>query len=114
MDTEFQDLIDQRIREHVATICSTGEIPDTKEFIETDNFGEVIDKLIIVHIRTWMLEDKIHQDISDEELADLKRKIDQCFKRKRPQLVQALNCLVEKAVIEGKSLVEDSIKIYTE
>lgn len=114
MDTEFQDLIDQRIREHVATICSTGEIPDTKEFIETDNFGEVIDKLIIVHIRTWMLEDKIHQDISDEELADLKRKIDQCFKRKRPQLVQALNRLVEKAVVEGKSLVEDSIKIYTE
>lgn len=111
---EFQDLIDQRIQEHVATICSTGEIPETKEFICTDNFGEVIDKLIIVHIRCWMLEDKIHQDISDEELADLKRKIDQCFKRKRPQLVQALNRLVEKAVVEGKSLVEDSIKIYTE
>lgn len=113
MDTEFQDLIDQRIREHVATICSTGEIPDTKEFIETDNFGEVIDKLIIVHIRCWMLEDKINQNTSDEELADLKRKIDQCFKLKRPQLVQALNCLVDKALAEGKSLYEYSVKSYT-
>ncbi len=110
---EFQDLIDQRIREHVASICANGDIPEVKEFVETDNFGEVIDKLIIVHIRTWMLEDKIHQDISDTELADLKRKIDQCFKRKRPQLVQALNRLVEKAVVESKSLVEDSVKIYT-
>jgi hypothetical protein len=110
---EFQDLIDQRIREHVSSICANGKIPEVKEFIETDNFGEVIDKLIIVHIRTWMLEDKIHQEISDTELADLKRKIDQCFKRKRPQLVQALNRLVEKAVVESKSLIEDSVKIYT-
>ena len=109
----FNDLIDLRIKQHVAEICSSKQIPDTKEFIETDNFGEVIDKLIIVHIRTWMLEDKIHQDISDKELADLKRKIDKCFKRKRPQLVQALNRLVEKSVIEGKSLAEDSVKIYS-
>lgn len=114
MNTAFQDIIDQKIREHVTTICSTGNIPETKEFIETDSFGEVIDKLIIVHIRTWMLEDKIHKDISDKELADLKRKIDICFKNKRPKLVQALNMLVDKAVIESKSLSEDSVKIYTE
>ncbi|RPH46967.1 MAG: hypothetical protein EHM87_00065 [Burkholderiales bacterium] len=109
----FNDIIDQHIKEYVASICSQKEIPDTKEYIETDSFGEVIDKLIIVHIRTWMLEDKIHQDISDKELADLKRKIDICFKSKRPKLVEALNRLVEKSVLESKSLIEDSVKIYT-
>lgn len=109
---EFQDLIDQRIREYVSSICSGRSIPEVKEYIETDNFGEVIDKLIIVHIRTWMLEDLINKDISDEDLGKIKRKIDICFKRKRPQLVEALNILLKKAINEVKEDEDVSIKVY--
>ena len=93
-------------------MCGKKTIPDDFAFIETDNLGEVIDKLIIVHIRTWMLEDTIHRNINDTDLADIKRKIDICFKQKRPKLVEAINRLVEKSIVEGKSLVEDSVKIY--
>lgn len=107
-----QDIIDQKIKEYVKVICSQKTLPEVKEYIETDNLGEVIDKLIIVHIRTWMLEDMIHDTISDQELANIKRKIDICFKQKRPKLIEAINQLVQKAVIEGKSLVEDSVKSY--
>jgi hypothetical protein len=109
-----KDIIDQRIKEYVSEICSTRNMPEAQEYIETDSLGEVIDKLIIVHIRTWMLEDLIHKDISDLELGALKRKIDICFKQKRPKLVEAINKLIEKSIIEGKSLLEDSVKLYHE
>jgi len=106
-----KDVIDSRIKEYVGEICSNGTLPDT-QFIETDNIGELIDKLIIVHIRTWMLEDAAKDELSDAELGNIKRKIDICFKQKRPKLVAAINRLIEKSVIEGKSLVEDSVKAY--
>jgi hypothetical protein len=80
--------------------------------IATDNLGEVVEKLSILHIRTWMLEDAIQEAKTDEEIAELKRKIDICFKVKRPRLVQAINCLVEDAIHNNKSLREDSVKLY--
>jgi hypothetical protein len=49
---------------------------------------------------------------SDEEVATLKRKIDICFKQKRPQYIQAINCMIEDAVLNGRKLKEDSVKIY--
>ena len=84
-----KDLIDSRIKEYVAEVCSKKEIPDGGVFVETDSLGEVIDKLIIVHIRAWMLEDTIHKNISDADLALVKRKLDVCFKQKRPKLVDS-------------------------
>jgi hypothetical protein len=82
------------------------------EYIETDNLGEVIEKLAILHIRTWMLEDAIQVAKTDEEVATLKRKIDICFKVKRPKYVQAINAMIENAIIHNKSLREDSVKLY--
>jgi hypothetical protein len=86
------------------------ELPD--DIIETDNLGEVIEKLSILHCRMWYLEDAISDAKSDYEIAELKRKIDICFKIKRPRYVQAINRMVENSIINGKSLVEDSVKIY--
>ena len=82
------------------------------DIIETDNLGEVIEKLVILHIRTWMLEDAIQAAKSDAEIAELKRKIDICFKVKRPRFVQAINLMVDDAITRNKSLVEDSVKLY--
>ena len=86
------------------------EIPN--DIIETDNIGEVIEKLAILHCRMWYLEDAIGESKSDEEIADLKRKIDICFKQKRPKYVEAINRMIDKSIIDGKSLIEDSVKLY--
>jgi hypothetical protein len=86
-------------------------LPDSN-YIATDNLGEVIEKLAIIHIRMWMLEDAIQAATSDTEIADLKRKCDICFKVKRPKYVQAINALVEDAITNNRSLREDSVKLY--
>jgi hypothetical protein len=86
------------------------EIPN--DIIETDNLGEVIEKLSILHCRMWYLEDAISDAKSDEEIAELKRKIDICFKVKRPKYVQAINRMIENSIVNGKSLIEDSVKLY--
>ena len=59
-----------------------------------------------------MLEDAAQEATTDEELGALKRKIDICFKQKRPRLVQAINRQVSDAIINRTSLIEDSVKLY--
>jgi hypothetical protein len=108
---KFGNLIDECIKDTVNEVLSRRELPDV-EYIETDNLGEVIEKLSILHTRMWMLEDAIQAAKSDSEVADLKRKIDICFKVKRPRLVQAVNLLVDNAISSGKTLREDSVKLY--
>lgn len=107
-------VLDTIIREHVNAILDerdTGyfEPPD---YAASDNFGEVLEKLAILHIRTWHLEDAMQAAKSDEELADLKRKVDVCFKVKRPKLVAALNAMIDDAIVHNKSLREESVKLY--
>jgi hypothetical protein len=105
------NLMEDCIRDTVDEVLSRKEIPDV-EYVETDNLGEVVEKLSILHIRTWMLEDAIQEAKTDSEIAELKKKIDICFKVKRPRLVQAINLLVDNAISQNKSLREDSVKLY--
>ena len=86
------------------------ELPD--DIIETDNLGEVIEKLSILHCRMWYLEDAISDAKTDSEIAELKKKIDICFKSKRPKYVEAINRMVDNSIRKGKSLIEDSVKLY--
>jgi hypothetical protein len=60
----------------------------------------------------WYLEDAISSATSDSEIAELKRKIDICFKVKRPRYVEAINRMMEDSIVNSKSLVEDSVKHY--
>lgn len=99
------------IKDTVDKVLSEGKLPDT-EYIATDNLGEVVEKLAIIHVRMWMLEDAIQIAKTDEEIAELKRKCDICFKIKRPKFVQAVNFLVNDAIMNSKSLREDSVKLY--
>ena len=85
----FGEVFDAAIKDTVNDVLIKGEIPDIT-LSETDNLGEVVEKLCILHIRTWMLEDAAQEATTDEELGLLKRKIDICFKQKRPRLVQRL------------------------
>ena len=107
----FGDIFDATIITTVNDVLIKGEIPDIT-LSETDNLGEVVEKLCILHIRTWMLEDAAQEATTDEELGILKRKIDICFKQKRPRLVQAINRQVPDAIVNNTSLVEDSVKLY--
>lgn len=109
--SNFGKLIDECIEKTIDEVLSRRELPDV-EYIETDNLGEVVEKLSILHTRMWMLEDAIQEAKTDQEVAELKRKIDICFKVKRPRLVQAVNALVDNAITTGRSLREDSVKLY--
>lgn len=108
------EMLDAIIREHVKEVFDRRnafgiEPPD---YAASDNIGEILEKLAILHIRTWHLEDAMQAAKSDEELAELKRKVDICFKVKRPKLVAALNAIIDDAIINAKSLREDSVKLY--
>ena len=108
------ETIDKCIKMYVESVLVGGEMPELPaDLISTDNIGEVIEKSIILHIRTWMLEDKIGIASEDSEIADLKRKIDICFKQKRPQYIQAINRMIDNTIINEKSLIEDSVKNYS-
>jgi hypothetical protein len=105
------ETIEDAIQQTVYNVLSKREMPDT-EYIATDNLGEIIEKLVILHIRTWMLEDQLPLAKDDAEIGVLKRKIDTCFKVKRPKFVQAINALIEDAILHEKSLREDTVKLY--
>jgi hypothetical protein len=107
-------ILDTVIREHVNAILDKRDTTyiEPVDYAASDNLGEVLEKLAILHIRTWHLEDAMQAAKTDEELADLKRKVDICFKIKRPKLVAALNAIIDDAIIHGKSLREDSVKLY--
>ncbi len=108
------EMLDMILKEHVYDIlsrqCLTFNPPP--DYAASDSFGEVLEKLAILHIRTWHLEDAMQAAKSDEELADLKRKVDICFKIKRPKLVAALNAMIDDSIVRNKSLREESVKLY--
>ena len=105
--------IEDIIKNIVDTTLTESKTADKNvDLIQTDNIGEVIEKLSILHCRMWYLEDSIADTKSDSEVATLKRKIDICFKVKRPKYVQAINKMVENSIRTNKSLIEDSVKHY--
>ena len=61
--------VEEIIKETVEKTLSDRNIPDLKELIYTDNIGEVIEKLCILHIRMWMIEDQLGLAKTDEEIA---------------------------------------------
>lgn len=106
---KIEDIIKNKVFE-ILSIDKKIELPD--DIIETDNIGEVIEKLAILHCRMWYLEDSISSAQNDSEIAELKKKIDICFKSKRPKYVQAINRMIENSIVNNKTLQEDSVKLY--
>lgn len=85
---------------------------DGLEFSES--FAEMLDRFIVLHIRMWKLEDAIFDAKSDSEVAELKRKIDYCFKDRRPKLTKAINFFLDAYIDKNhhKKFVEPNIKFY--
>jgi len=80
--------------------------------IHSDSFSELIDKLAVVHIRLWYLEDAMSLETSPEEMLILKRKADITFKQKRPMLVKAIDKTIIN-ICKGKFNQEsENTKLY--
>jgi len=110
---KIANAIEQVILETVKEELALGLLPELPADLNyTDTLAEVIEKLCILHIRTWFLEDMAGIAKSDTELAAIKRKIDICFKQKRPAYIQAINRMIDQCIKTEKSLVEDSVKVY--
>lgn len=103
-------IIKNKVNEILKPKTGLPELP--VDLAVSDNLGEVIEKLVILHIRTWFLEDMAGIAKTDAELAEIKRKVDICFKQKRPMYVQAINKMIDSAIKTERSLQEDSVKIY--
>lgn len=58
----IEEIIKNKVHE-VLNKSKKVELP--KDIIETDNIGEVIEKLAILHCRMWYLEDAIGEANSD-------------------------------------------------
>jgi len=92
-------------------VATENVAPD--EFIASETIGEVIEKLVILHIRMWHLEDMIGQTDDLERKGELHLKLEHCFKVKRPRLVVVLNAMLKAACEGDLSVVRDKdVKEY--
>ena len=114
----FSKELDDLLRKYVS-FCAKEIMGEESSYtyVGSETIGEVIEKLLILNIRIWVLEDiaaKAKLDQDDGLYVDIKKKLDVCFKIKRPLLVNALNTMFS-ALHDGKNNVffEDSnIKLY--
>lgn len=112
MENDNLKIIDDALRALVAEkLTKSRELP-LYDTVETDSFGEVVDKLVITHIRYWMLEDLMSGERNDGVLAGLRRKSERLFKRNRPMLVQALDKAVYNLVAGGGLDIPVDVKLY--
>jgi len=87
---------------------------DVKDLEFSETFAEILDRFIVLHIRMWKLEDAAGQTTTDSELADIKRKVDYCFKDRRPKLIKAINSFLDVYINRNyaKKFSEENVKIY--
>lgn len=106
--------IEQRVKELLDAHKAGVPLPESVDFF-TDNFSEMVNKLCVLHIRVWFCENDMgeaHVRGDDAKIAEVKKKMDVLWKIKRPSLEAAINRLIDDAVIHGRSLREDSLKLY--
>ncbi len=111
------ETLDTALKAHIYAVLDAHKAGTPLPEIDcwTDSFGEMLDKLAVLHIRVWFCENDMgeaHILGDDAKIAEIKKKMDILWKRKRPSLVAAINRLVDDAVIHGKSLREESVKNY--
>ena len=105
--------IDKYIQNKVKETLDRDKFPEYDD-IHSDTFSELIDKLIITHIRLWYLEDATNGETDPKKVAELKRKADITFKEKRHMLVRSLDKMIVnlctgkfKPTVENPKLYKD-------
>jgi len=93
------------IQETITAIMHRGDVDKSVQYIASETLGEVIEKLLILHIRIWHLEDEagLAAESGDMEcLTALHVKIDECDKIVRRRLMAALTRLLVEAVTRNR------------
>lgn len=106
MMSQFATRFDALIQEAIAVIMQQGDVDEGVQYIASETLGEVIEKLIILHVRCWNLEDEVGAatDAGDaEHLAAQHVKLDEINKIVRPRLMAALTKLLVEAVIRNRT-----------
>jgi hypothetical protein len=87
---------------------------DASDIEWSDNFAEMLEKYIILHIRTWKIEDACAISQDPKEIAELKKKLDYCFKDRRPKLTRAINSYLDHYINKyyAKSFNDGNVKEY--
>ena len=100
----FAEKLNTLVEMHVKKIIiqtknsSMEDLPDF-EYVDSRTVGEIIEQLLILDIRQWHLEDLACRNKSNDiEYGDMKKRIEYCFKEKRPKLIVALNMMLQKTV----------------
>jgi hypothetical protein len=80
----------------------------------SDNFAEMLEKLIILHIRLWKMEDEVSATSDAYKIKKIKRKIDFICRIKRPKLLKAINVYLDAHIDKNhhKQISEEDIKFY--
>lgn len=87
--------------------------PLTIDIEFSDNLAEMLEKLVILHIRLWKLEDEVALNKHDPaSVAEIKHKIDFICRIKRPKLLKAVNSLLDVYVTQNRPFTEEDIKHY--
>lgn len=102
----LDEYIQKKVREY--EVSGTVHYDD----IYTDTFSELIDKLIVVHIRYWNFENDLALAQTDKEVAEIKRKSEILFKEKRPMLVKALDKLFYQRINGNVNYTPSNLKNY--
>lgn len=92
------DLISNIFYDYISELERDDVKRQSVQYVGSETLGEVIEKLIILNIRIWTLEDDAalaKKQGHIEEYAGLKTKLDFCFKVIRPRLVAALDGLLQ-------------------
>ena len=74
-------IFDDAIKSRVEEILKENKFPEY-DSVYSDTFSELIDKLIIVHIRYWYLEDAMANCKTDEELVKYRKNQNHYLKKK--------------------------------
>ena len=97
MFDDFNKIVDDNVKKIMLGVKQTDKIEERCDYVGSESIGEVIEKLLILNIRIWHLEDLAgiaSKENNTEEYVRLKRIIDYCFKKRRPALVAALDAMV--------------------
>lgn len=80
----------------------------------SESFAEILDRFLVMHIRMWKIEDKIGLSSDNNEIAELKRKVDFLFKDRRPKLIKAINSFLDLYIDKNhhRKFTEENVKLY--
>lgn len=87
---------------------------DASDVEWSDNFAEMLEKYLILHIRMWKIEDACAESNDSQEVYDLKRKLDFCFKDRRPKLTKAINSYLDAYISKNgaRTFDDGNVKQY--